>query len=162
MKRIFKNNIKVIIAFFIGTIISGSIVYGVSVASSSVSYTRSGSSVSSVEGALDELYEKADYIKFPPISRNIFAVGTGLNKAVCVRRSERYYCFGINNYSKTKQALESAYQDVGCVTDNGSTRCYGTDTYSAAQEGGLVDSRDYSTNEWIAILNDGSISIGSN
>ena len=61
MKRIFKNNIKVIVAFIVGIILSGSIVYGVNVASSSVSYSNSKSNtgVTTVAGALNELYTKS-------------------------------------------------------------------------------------------------------
>ena len=61
MKKIIKNNIKVIIAFIAGIIISGAGVYAVTVASSAVSYdnTSSGASATTVKAALDELYKKA-------------------------------------------------------------------------------------------------------
>ena len=61
MKKIIKNNIKVIIAFIAGIIISGAGVYAVTVASSAVSYdnTSSGASATTVKAALDELYTKA-------------------------------------------------------------------------------------------------------
>ena len=61
MKKIIKNNIKVIIAFIAGIIISGAGVYAVTVASSAVSYdnTSSGASATTVKAALDELYTMA-------------------------------------------------------------------------------------------------------
>ena len=61
MKKIIKNNIKVIIAFIAGIIISGAGVYAVTVASSAVSYdnSTSGASATTVKAALDELYTKA-------------------------------------------------------------------------------------------------------
>ena len=49
----------IVIGLVIGILISGSLVYAVNIASSSVSYTKSGSSVSTVEGALNELYTKS-------------------------------------------------------------------------------------------------------
>ena len=55
----FKKNIRFILGIILGIIISGSIVYAVNVASSSVSYTKSGSNINSVEGALNELYNFA-------------------------------------------------------------------------------------------------------
>ena len=61
MKKLLKNNIKVISAFILGLVIAGSIgVYAVNVASSDVTYdnTNSGSSATTVSGALDDLYTK--------------------------------------------------------------------------------------------------------
>ena len=54
-----KNNYKIFIGIIIGLLISCSIVYGINIASTSVSYTRSGSSVVNVAGALNELYQKS-------------------------------------------------------------------------------------------------------
>ena len=64
MKRFIKNNI---IGFILGAVIFGSIgVYAATVASSVVTYSRSGSSVETVEGALDEIYDnfKSDTYTF--------------------------------------------------------------------------------------------------
>ena len=65
MKNIIKNNIKVIIAFIIGVVITASIsyvVYADSIASSIVTYSRENSEVENVQGALDELYTKSSSI----------------------------------------------------------------------------------------------------
>ena len=56
----FKNKIHFIVGLIAGLLISCSIVYAINVASSSISYSRNGSSVSTVEGALNELYDKAN------------------------------------------------------------------------------------------------------
>ena len=56
--KIIKNNIKMIIAFIIGLLISGTAVYATcSLSASSVTYTKNGQST--VDGALDTLYTKA-------------------------------------------------------------------------------------------------------
>jgi len=62
MRKLFKNNIKVIIAFVLGLIVAGSIgVYAYVISSSDVSYdnTNSGSSATTVKGAIDDLYERS-------------------------------------------------------------------------------------------------------
>ena len=59
MKKKLKSNYKIIIGIIIGILICGGVSYAVNIASSSVSYTKSGSSVNTFEGALNELYEKS-------------------------------------------------------------------------------------------------------
>ena len=61
MKKLIKNNIKVLVAFILGVLVSGIGVYAVTVASSSVSYSNatSGSTSTTVKEALDELYDTA-------------------------------------------------------------------------------------------------------
>ena len=67
MKKITKfllGNIKTVVAFILGVIVSGTTVYAATIlfASNEVSYdnTRSGMSVTNVQDALDELYTKAN------------------------------------------------------------------------------------------------------
>lgn len=55
--KILKNNIKLIIGFFIGLILAGGVVYA-AVSASEIGYTRTGSSVKNVSEALNELYTK--------------------------------------------------------------------------------------------------------
>jgi len=62
MKELLKNNIKVIIAFVLGLIVSGAIgVYAFNIAASDVSYdnSTSGLEADNVKDALDNLYGKA-------------------------------------------------------------------------------------------------------
>ena len=55
--KILKNNIKLIIGFFIGLILAGGVVYA-AVSASEIGYTRTGSNVKNVSEALNELYTK--------------------------------------------------------------------------------------------------------
>ena len=61
LSKFIKNNIKVLVAFILGVLVSGIGVYAVTVASSSVSYSNatSGSTSTTVKEALDELYDTA-------------------------------------------------------------------------------------------------------
>ena len=63
IKKFIKSNIKVVIAFILGISIAGSIgVYAATViASSNVEYsnTTSGLTATTVQGAIDEIYEKS-------------------------------------------------------------------------------------------------------
>ena len=70
VKKIIKNNIKVLVAFILGVLVSGIGVYAVTVASSSVSYSNatSGSTSTTVKEALDELYDAAKSCKVKSVS----------------------------------------------------------------------------------------------
>ena len=70
VKGFIKNNIKVLVAFIIGILVSGVTVYAVTVASSSVSYNNStsGATSTNVQGALDELYDTAKSCKVKSVS----------------------------------------------------------------------------------------------
>ena len=70
MKKLVKNNIKVLVAFILGVLVSGIGVYAVTVASSSVSYSNptSGSTSTTVKEALDELYDVAKSCKVKSVS----------------------------------------------------------------------------------------------
>lgn len=63
MKKLFINSIKIIVAFVLGLVVAGSIgVYAITILSSDVSYdnTTSGSSATTVQDAIDDLYTKAN------------------------------------------------------------------------------------------------------
>ena len=61
MKKIIKNNIKVIIAFILGMLMSGITVYGVTLnfASADVEHTKSDGSKTTVSAAINDLYGKS-------------------------------------------------------------------------------------------------------
>ena len=61
MKKFLKKNMKVVLAFIFGSIITGSIVYATVINSIDVAYDNSNSTLeaTTVQGAIDELYNKA-------------------------------------------------------------------------------------------------------
>ena len=146
-----KKNIKLIIGIIIGIIISGSIVYAVNIASSSISYTRSGSSVTDVEGALNELYNLANIPKcfdgficetiqpiyfeygYPSISsstnylslnRKVFiGLDNSGSKAMCIYMNSKLHCFKNNNIDIEKQHILQVFSKENCNIQIGSTDC---------------------------------------
>ena len=57
--KILKNNLKVIIAFIVGVILAGGIVYAAVVSASEVSYTTAkNANITNVQEALNDLYSK--------------------------------------------------------------------------------------------------------
>ena len=66
IKEIFKNNLKIVIAFILGIIISGTTVYAATILynANQVGFDNSNTSLQStdVQGALDELYTRANKI----------------------------------------------------------------------------------------------------
>ena len=61
MEKSFKKNMKVVLAFILGSIITGSIVYATVINSIDVKYDNSNSTLSAttVQGAIDELYNRS-------------------------------------------------------------------------------------------------------
>ena len=137
IKKFLLGNIKTVIAFVLGTLISGVTVYAATViAASQVGYTPpSGSGISStnVQGAIDELYTRANTWINP---NNNFG-------------TPQYYAFGIykgwcsstdtncNSYAQFPTTSTSApsgknvyatkYEDGGygvCINRNGTPHCF--------------------------------------
>ena len=100
IKKFIKSNIKVVIAFILGISIAGSIgVYAATViASSNVEYsnTTSGLSATTVQGAIDEIYEKSKthcpdvYICNKPLCKR----ATTLHTETCSQTSTSSFCSG--------------------------------------------------------------------
>ena len=137
-----RKNIKIIIGIIIGIIISGSIAYAVNMASSSVSYTKSGSSVTNVEGALNELYGKADYIKYPPNSNKIFAIDNSKIKSVCIFRNGKIECFVPDNYNVESTHLQQVFSDITCGVYDSGVNCNGEDIHCDVYSSGPVFCED--------------------
>ena len=142
MKRIIKNNLKVIIAFIIGIVLSGSIVYAINVASSSVSYSRNGSTVLNVEGALNELYTRANTWINPNNNfgtPQYYAFGT--YKGLCSSTDTSCNSYSdfptasINENPPTgKNVYAAKYADGGygvCIKRNGTEHCFRARNYIA-------------------------------
>ena len=68
VKNILKNNFKLVLGMIIGIVLASTTVYAATIlfASDSVSYsnTNSGLTSTNVQGALDELYTKANTCKY--------------------------------------------------------------------------------------------------
>ena len=86
INKFLKSNIKVLIAFILGAVIFGTTVYATTVLSSGdVSYnnTSSGLTATTVQGAIDEVYKKADIRK-----QGNFISAYSYNSSTCVTGEE--------------------------------------------------------------------------
>ena len=135
IKKILIGNIKIVVAFVLGVIISGLGVYAATVASSSVSYsnTSSGSSATTVKDALDELYTKATTWINP---NNNFGTPTyyafGTYKGWC--SSTNTNCNSYSDFPTTsttppsgKNVYAAKYADGGygvCFKRDGTEHCF--------------------------------------
>ena len=103
IKDFVKKNYKVVIGIIIGITISVGI--GVSaVATKDVVYNNSKSGLTStnLQGAIDELYEKANNSGVP-IDPDTFQINNdktvyASSKGVCIFRNNKLNCFKVNNF----------------------------------------------------------------
>lgn len=170
IKEIFKNNLKIVIAFILGIIISGTTVYAATIIynANQVGFNNSNTSLSStdVQGALDELYTRASNCKKAPnntvyyafgdpttssttnystLNRKIFIARNGDQRSVCVIRSNRLHCFDNNNYAIEKDHLAQVFSDVSCnIYNNSGYSCSANDFWCIAY---------YNGNTWCRTIN---------
>ena len=161
VKKFLKNNIKNVIAFVVGVVISGGTVYAATeLFASDIKFNNQNSNLSSttVQGAIDELSIKAsNSISIAPPKYFLYGdpttgstqnytelnsrVFNGLyesgNKAVCIVRNGNLICFKKENFEKEKIHLKQVFSDVTCTSDGG-VQCTSTDfTCSLASNGDI-------------------------
>jgi hypothetical protein len=145
IKKLFSENIKTVIAFTLGMLISGGVVYAATtIASSQVSYTPptgSGLTSTDVQGALDELFTMANNIV--PIDPDTFTTNStktvyASSKGVCIKRNNKLNCFKINNWNIEKEHVQQVFSDIICYVNPGYVDCEGSDLYCHINSSGLV------------------------
>ena len=133
VRKIFKNNYKILIGLILGVIISvGGVYAATTIAGSSVTYSNSSSGLSSrtVQGAIDELYTKTDIRKTGNFISAYNYQDAGFYKCITGEEDtcQRTYCYK-KNYGRTCRAgtiIKYKVNDTDIVTfhvisDNGST-----------------------------------------
>ena len=171
MKKIIKNNIKLIIGIIIGTVISGTAVYAATtISSSNVTYTSN--SQSTVQGALDTLYTRANtwidpsYIDFTTLATNTKKTLLASSAGICIKRNGTVSCFKLNNWAIEKTHIQQVFSDVG--TYNSSTKlgcnvkssivsCTASDFYCYVRPIGDVRCLDISDDSDCNVNSDGSV-----
>lgn len=155
MKRIKKfllGNIKTVVAFILGIIISGTTIYAATIlfASDQVSYdnTSSGMTATNVQGAIDELYEKANTWIDPKSNYHV-----NKNRNLVVNSSELklirngvLYTIKNNNYNVEKDHIQQIFSDVSCYDVTGGKVCSAIDFYCSVGANNSVYCRDNSDN----------------
>lgn len=164
--KIVKGNLKLVIGIIIGATISGVTVYAATViASSNVSYsnTTSGLSATNVQGAIDELYTKANtyidpsYIDFTTLETNNKKTILVSKNGVCIKRNNKVSCFKVNNYSVEKDHIQQVFSDARCYFYPDSVSCEDSDFYCNVKSNGYVDCHDYSDYSFCSVSTDGSV-----
>jgi hypothetical protein len=131
MKKINKfllKNTKVVIAFVLGLVISGVGVYAASsLAPSSVSFSPpSGSSATTVQAALNDLYTKANTWINPSdfgIKRNSPKTILATPGGICIKKDGSVYCFGINNWNYEKNHVQQVFLSANCLVYSDMVLC---------------------------------------
>ncbi len=129
MKRIVKKNYKILIGIVIGIIISTTIVYSAEniLTGEDISYDNKTSGEETVQGAIDELYEKANKSKAPkPNNTNIVAVyyydETKGSEDFCVTGDEETCKVNTCYLNKAKDSCPSGTIVEYKVNDNDTVR----------------------------------------
>ena len=145
VKIFIKNNIKTVIAFILGMIISGTGVYAATIlfASNEVSYdnTSSGMTATNVQDALDELYTKANSIV--PIDFDTFQTNTAKTVyasklGVCIDINNKLNCFKAGNWDIEKNHIKEVFSDNNCGSDSESILCQAYDFTCYVYDDGAV------------------------
>ena len=143
---IFKNMFGFILGAIIFTVVG--VVAAISISSAQVTYT--GNSQSTVEGALNDLYIKANTWVNPSdvyfdlataksnTAKNVFAS----NKGVCINRNNNVYCFKINNYDYEKNHIQQVFSDINCYEGSTDITCYASDLNCMVSSYGWVFCQD--------------------
>ena len=141
-----KNKILyIVIGLVFGIIISGSFVFAANISSGSVDYSRSGSTVTSVEGALNELYTttnnwiiEANSIDFSSIGMNTAKTVLVSSFGVCIKKNSKLVCFKNNNYELEKKRLLNVFSDGNCTISDSEANCSSSDYACVATTSGYV------------------------
>ena len=164
VKKFLIGNIKTVVAFILGIIISGTTVYAATIlfASNQVSYdnTSSGMSATNVQDALDELYTKAQ--NMVPIDPNTFNTNTkktvyASSKGVCIKRNNKLNCFKINNWSEEQNHIQQVFSDISCNVNSSYVDCNASDFHCYVRSNGYVYCNDQSDRSLCDVPADGSV-----
>ena len=164
--KFIKSNIKVVIAFIFGVVLSGAVVYA-TVTAASVTYDNSisglkkanGADVTNAQEALDALTVKANNIV--PIDPNTFNTNSAKtvyasSKGVCIKRNGILNCFKVNNWAEEQTHIQSVFSDISCHVESSDIDCIGSDFHCIVDSDGYVYCDDDS--DGCGVLSNGSVS----
>lgn len=163
IKKFLLGNIKTVVAFILGIIMSVTTVYAATILynSNQVEYdnTSSGMSATNVQDALDELSTKANtwidpsYIDFTTLATNKNKTILASSAGMCIKRNNKVICMK-NNWIVEKVHLPQVFSDASCyvyssrvdcedsafrcfVNDYGNATCYDYSDYSSCVVDGV-------------------------
>ena len=153
MKDFLRNNLKVIIAFIIGVLVSGVSVYAAGeLFASNITYDNSTSGLTStdVQSAINELNTKSNTWVNPTtfgISMNRAKTIIATNGGIIIRRNGTTHLIRNNNWSVEKDHLQQIYTGVTCTVQSARVSCDGSDISCSVYSAGIVsctNESDYS------------------
>ena len=167
VKKFLIGNVKTVVAFIIGIVISGTSVYAATILfnSNQVGYdnTTSGMTSTNVQDALDELYTKANRnitgdgvtnVGFQTNAANtVFANSNG----VCIVRKGKLSCFKTNNWSVEQTHIQQVFSDISCYVNSSLVSCTASDFYCTVRSDGAVGCYDSSDDSFCCVYAGGSI-----
>ena len=133
--------------------------------SSDVPYTNN--SQSTVQGAIDDLYTKANnlsnsmidpsYIDFTTLATNTNKTILASKNGVCIKRNNKVSCFKINNWAEEQNHIQQVFSDIGCSVNSLSVDCNASDFSCSVESNGFVRCYDHSDYSTCDVNSDGSV-----
>ena len=140
--------------------------------SSDVPYTNN--SQSNVQGAIDDLYEKAtnaggldsSYIDFTTLATNTNKTILASSAGVCIKRNNKVSCMKKGNWNVEKDHIQQIFSDVGaynsstglgCYVNSSNAVCIASDFYCNVYDDSYVNCRDKSDSSYCNVSGDGSV-----
>ena len=162
MKKVIKKNMKVIVTVIITATITGSIVYALNGSDVIYDNTNSNLSATTVQGAIDELYEKSQNAGGVPIDPDTFKTNTtktvlASSKGVCINRNGKLNCFKINNYAEEQNHIQQVFSDISCGVNSDGVRCRASDFPCRVASNGSVYCTVHSDHSYCNVHSDGSV-----
>ena len=164
IKELFKKNIKLVIGFIVGGIVfgTGGVYAATTLLSQSVYYNNStsGATSTNVQGALDELYTRANNIV--PIDPDTFNTNTAKtvyasSKGVCIKRNGKLNCFKMNNWAEEQTHIQQVFSDISCNVNSSYVLCGASDFYCRVSSDGHVLCLARSDSSACDVSTDGSV-----
>lgn len=163
IKKFLLGNIKTVVAFILGLIISGTTVYAaIAIQGSSVGYTDTNNiGATTVQGAIDELYTKTQ--NMVPIDPDTFNTNTAKtvyasSKGVCIKRNNKLNCFKINNWAEEQTHIQQVFSDISCSVRSDIVDCGASDFGCIVLLNGRVRCDDLSDDSYCDVRAAGSVS----
>lgn len=166
MRKVLKNILSHGIVFVVSGIIFTIVGVYAATTFSSAQVTYTANSQTTVEGALNDLYTKANnmvpMVPIVPIDPNTFNTNTAKtvyasSKGVCIKRNNKLNCFKINNWAEEQTHIQQVFSDISCTVSSSDVSCSAIDFYCRVYSNGYVYCLDQSDDSRCYVFPDGSV-----
>ena len=159
------TKVKVLAAFFLGSTLTGSAVYAATILfnADQVGFDNTNTSLSStnVQGALDELYTRANtWIDPSTIQTNYNGKVFASSKGIIIGRKGQTHSIRINNWSAEKDHIQQIFSDTSCGVEADRVYCNASDLGCFVYSDGSVGCGDGSGYMNCSVSSDDSVHCG--